>query len=89
MKDNKIIFLDENSKKENENQFNILYRIKKLNQLKRINRKNKSFGKTILQKKVISIKTVEIKPRRKFYFIYFIKKQFEFKVFLLNFFGYN
>ena len=28
MKDNKIIFLDENSKKENENQSNILYRIK-------------------------------------------------------------
>ena len=35
MKDNKIIFLDENSKKENENQSNILYRIKKLNQLKK------------------------------------------------------
>ena len=30
MKDNKIIYLDENIKKENENQFNILFKIEKV-----------------------------------------------------------
>ena len=76
MKDNKIIDLEKNSKKENENQSNILFKIEKNNSIeKRINRKKKSFWKQILLKEAKSI-IFWNRIRRKILFLYVIKKQF-------------